>query len=90
MWQLQGPEEKRTWEFNWTEWLTAGDGVVSSEWSISPEGPTLEDDTVATGEIASVVVSGLELGTSYSLRNQITTDDGSILIQAIILRCQRS
>lgn len=90
MWQLQGPEEKKTWSINWTEWLPEGEGVASSEWTISPAGPTIEDDDIATGEITSIVVSELELGTTYALRNKVTVTDGSILAQSIILRCQHS
>ncbi len=89
MWQLQTPEEKLDWHQDWTDWMEQGDSIMYSDWSISPEGPTISGEDIA-GVLTTAFVDGLELGVSYELRNEITTTEGRTGARNITLRCQRS
>lgn len=89
MWGIQSPDEKLDWRNDWSDWLNVNDGVESSVWSISPGEVELSGDLIETSaNITTVIVSGLELGKSYQLKNIVTTYDGLIGERDITIRCQ--
>lgn len=87
MWGLQSPNEVLDWRNDWTDWLGEGVTIQSSTWSITPSA-TLDNDMLDTsGNVTIVVVSGLELGKSYQLRNTIVTSDDITSERDITIRC---
>lgn len=88
MWVIQSPTEKLDWHENWSDFMGAGDDILSSSWSISPQGPTLSNESLeASTFISTVFVSELELGVSYQLRNTIVTNFGREASREIVIRC---
>lgn len=87
IWDLQSPDETLDWRNDWTDWLNDGDDIVSSVWLISPDA-TLAEDTIDTnGQVTIVIVSGLTIGKSYELQNNITTNAGLTGSRSITIRC---
>lgn len=93
-WDIQTPGETRDWEMDWSDVLTeTGEEIFTSSWSITPDagpdtgaGLSLESfDT--NGLISHVLVTGLTLGTSYQLKNEIVTTTGQVLQREITIRC---
>lgn len=88
-WGLQGPTETLDWRNDWEPWLEEGDAIVTSEWEISPAGPTVTGDLIDTnGFVTITLVSDLTLGLSYQLKNTVTTIGGRTGVREITIRCQ--
>ena len=71
----------------WTKWLNTGDRIVSSTWTTSDVSVTTSDSTHDDNS-TRVLVSGGELGKSYSVTNRITTEDGLVDERYILLFIQ--
>lgn len=89
MWHLHTPDEKLDYHQDWSDWIEVGDELAISEWSILPNGlPVLSGEGLdVAAHLTTVMVSGLTLGTSYQLRNTVTTVVGRIGQRDKILRC---
>jgi len=88
MWVLQSPNETLDWHQDWSDFIGAGDGVASSVWSISPEGPTMSGEAFDNSiQTSTVFLSGLTGGVTYQLRNHITTNFGRTAVREIVVRC---
>lgn len=84
------PDAELDYSVDWTAWLPDGDTIASSDWEISPSGPTISRKTVdVDGKIATCFVEGLVAGTKYRLTNRIVTtpgarrNDRSILLKTV-------
>lgn len=78
---LQDPDEKLDWQHDWSAWLGAGDSIASRQWTISPTGPTLTNDTTA-----AVTVTGMTRGQVYRLAEKVTTANGIIGERSVVIR----
>jgi hypothetical protein len=69
------PDAVLDFGLDWSDWLESADVIAASAWTSTPIGLTLAsesfDDTKAV-----VWCSGGLPGTTYTLTNRITTDDG--------------
>jgi hypothetical protein len=80
---LADPSSKLDFSHDWTDWLVAGETIVSRQWSIVPTTATL------TGATTNVVfVEGMVAGTVYHLTEQILTNGGVIDQKTIVIRCE--
>ena len=70
------PDAKIEYGFDWASWLPTGTTIATSAWAITPEGPTLTDDSNDTTSTV-VYVTGCTVGVTYTLTNRITVS-GSI------------
>lgn len=72
------------YRIDWSKWLTDGDTIATSEWTV-PAGVTMtteyNDDTSAT-----IWLSGGTAGENYSLTNRITTSGGRTQDRTIIIQ----
>lgn len=82
------PDATLDYGIDWTNWLETGDSIASSAWEV-PTGLTLTSQS-NTNNKTLVWLSGGTVGTTYTVRNRITTastpprvEDRSILIQVI-------
>lgn len=88
MWVIQSADEVLDWHQDWSDWIIAGDAISESSWTIHPYGPTLTGSTLdVSAHFTSIVVSDLTAGTSYQLRNKITTMTGLEAAREIIIQC---
>ncbi len=92
--RLIDPNEDLDYTCGWSDWLddsgSPSDTIISSVWSIDPDGspgPTLHDDTFTVNS-ASTFISGCILGEVYLLSNRITTAVGRAAERSITLRCE--
>ncbi len=86
--RLVDPDGTEAFALDWSGWLGAA-SVETSDWEVTPEGPTLSGDVVGEGEDlgkTAVLVSGVEAGRIYRLTNRITTDDGVTADKSFTLR----
>jgi len=68
------------YSFSWVDWLSSGDSVATSEWVV-PAGLT----QVATGlaaNVATIYLSGGTTGTTYIVKNKITTASATPVVDA--------
>ncbi len=88
--RLIDPDEKLDFTLGFSSWLDSGVVITGTPtWSISPTGPTL-DDQVNTTTTATIFVSGATLGVVYLLSCKITTDATTAQTseRSITLRCE--
>jgi hypothetical protein len=91
----QSSDEKLDWSFNWlTELQQAvedvsptipAETISTSDWSITPTGPTLSGANVQS-PLTTVFVNGIVSGTLYTLRNVVTTNQGRIISETLLIR----
>lgn len=97
---LQDPDEVLDWSRDWSDWLPAGDVIESSEWVVDDVDEDDEDPLVvmtssgfqATFDdtTATVWLQGGTLGTSYRVRNRITTAAGRVKDETFIIEVAAS
>lgn len=80
------PASKLDYGFDWNPWLAVGETIVSSTW-ILDAGLTQSDEDNVAG-VTSVFAAGGVAGTSYKLKNTITTSSGRIDSRTIRLSCK--
>jgi hypothetical protein len=82
------PDSNVDYSVDWTDWLadTGGDTIASAQW-IVPTDLTASNESHTT-TAATVWLSGGTVGTDYTVVSRITTVDGRIEDQSIILKCQ--
>jgi len=89
--RLTDPDETLDYACDWATFLadagSPGDSVQTSIWSITPAGPTLANAATA-GTVATVFVSGAQIGQVYRLTNQVTTALGRVAERSWTLRCE--
>lgn len=75
---VQQPNERLDYDIDFSEWIAAGDLVVSAT-STADAGIVIELPIVdGTGKIVKQWVSGGTSGTTYKVQVRATTDDGRI------------
>jgi len=66
-------EEKRQFGFDWSDWLTTGEILASSTWTVSGSAATIL--TSSYGSTSSAVwLEGVTAGESVTIKNVVTTD----------------
>lgn len=89
--QLIDPDSKVDFTCDFSDLLDSGVEITGSPtWSITPTGPTLEDQS-NTATAATTFISGCTLGRVYSLTCQIVTDKAvaQTFDRSISLRCEQ-
>ncbi len=69
------PDEKIDFGINWATWLES-DTISASTWVIVPSGGIVVDSESETSTVATVWLTGGKTGTTYKVRNFITTAAG--------------
>lgn len=76
------PQATLDYSVDWSDWVSAGDVITSSIWTISTitgdTAPVEEEDTNLGSNIATVWLSGGTVDKIYTITNTITTDNGLI------------
>ena len=70
------PDSTIDYGHDWSDWL-AGDTIVSSTWAVTPSGITVSDNSF-TASATVVWLAGGVAGTTYRVKNTITTAAGRI------------
>lgn len=83
---IKDPDAVLDYGFDWSDWLAAGETIVSSAWAADSSDITIDSDTFGDTS-ATVWLSGGTVGTEYKLTNHIVTsagreDDRTIVIKA--------
>lgn len=68
---LKDPDAKLDYGFDWSDWLSTGETISTSTWTV-PTGMT-QDSSSNTTTIATVWLSGGTVGITYRLINKIVT-----------------
>ena len=79
--KLQSPGATLDYSGDWSDFLAAGESIVTSGWVVYPEDATLADQGV-DGALATVMLSGLTVNKLYRLTNTITTNSSPARIGA--------
>ena len=59
---------------DWSDWMTTGDVISTSEWSIANTNPDIVIDYSSVADsVAAVWLSGGKIGVTYTITNRITT-----------------
>lgn len=82
-WPSKDPDELLDYSIDWTDRL-AGDEITTSEW-IVPSGLVKDSDS-NTESMATVWLSGGDLGENYLVTNRINTVGGRIMDQSVSLK----
>ena len=91
------PDAILDYSIQWSSWLSTGDSIVSSVWSISASIPMREnsladinpiviDNSFLTDSLSTVWVSAGTVGFKYLLTNRVTTNDGRTDDRHIVLQ----
>jgi hypothetical protein len=65
--------------------LVEGDSVASARWSVTPEGPVFSGQADTPGG-SRVLVSGICLSKTYTLRCSITGNAGGVFVRSIQIK----
>ena len=87
---LIDPDETLDYSFNWSSFLAVdspADTIQSSNWYVSPAGPTLSNPSSA-GAVTSTFISGTALGQVYVLTNRVVTAAGRTAEKSVTLACE--
>ena len=88
--KLIDPDEKLDFTVDFSDWLDTGVNINGTPiWTISPTGPTIEDQSNTT-TAATIFVSAATLGVVYLLSCKIVTDAATpqTAERSITLRCE--
>jgi hypothetical protein len=86
---LVDPNDRLDFQHDWSDWLAAGDAILTHAWSITPLNGTSPETPVLTGETsAAVIPSGMLAGRIYHLIEHVTTAAGLEADRTIVLRCE--
>ena len=80
------PTSKLDYGFDWNLWLAVGETIITSVWLVD-SGLTQSNEDNVSG-VTSVFVAGGVAGTSYKLKNTITTSNRRIDSRTIRLSCK--
>lgn len=80
----KSPGDVIDYGFDWTEFIEAGETIVTSTWASGSSALTLSGAQVSSG-VTSVIASGGTLGTSVFITNTITTSESRTIQRAIKL-----
>lgn len=83
---LKDPGEKLDYPITWSDYLTEGETISSSAWSL-PSGIT-QDSVSSTTTSATIWLTGGTHGEEYLVTNQITTSAGRIAERSIKILCR--
>ena len=83
---VKDPNAVLDFEFDWSQWLSAGEVITASTMFPSP-GITLNSSAFASTN-ATAWLSGGTASNPYTLTNEITTSDGRTDERTITIRCQ--
>lgn len=76
------PEAQLFYTFDWSRWLTTGDGIATAEYTVAarvndPDPVTIESQGIQ-GEQTYVELAGGQVNKSYMVSVKVTTTDGLI------------
>lgn len=74
------------YSFDWSSWLTGGEAITATNWSVTPATNLSLGSEVISENTRGVFVSGGEPGERYRLSCQIETDAGRVAEQSATLR----
>lgn len=83
-WPSKDPDEVLDYRVDWSARVGTDDVIATTEWEV-PDGITKDSDT-NDDDSTTIWLSGGELGTTYTLLNRITTDDGRTMDQSVKIR----
>lgn len=69
------PQAVLDWQFNWSNWLSAGESITGTPVVTVDSGLT-KDSQSNTGNTVTVWLSGGTLGTLYKVACRVTTNQG--------------
>ena len=83
-WIEHDPDSRLDYSLNWSEWLSGGDTLSTSSWTVSTitgdAAPLVihsQNTNTVTG-ISTAVISGGTAGNIYTVKNRVTTGSGLI------------
>lgn len=85
---IKDPGSTVDYSFDWAAWLTGGESIAATSWSVEPAGagaPQLGTE-VASGTVRGVYLSAGQAGGRYRLTCQIETDAGRTGERSLALR----
>lgn len=86
--ETKDPDETKRFRVNWTARLSPSGATLSSvAWSATPSGLTLSGPTNTT-LVATTLVAGGVLGTTYQLLCRATTSDSQVLDHTVTILVQ--
>ena len=80
------PSSNLDYGFDWNPWLATGENISISTWDVDVA--LSQSNAQVISNVTSVFVAGGVAGTSYKLKNTITTTDGRVDSRTIKLSCK--
>lgn len=84
----KGPMADLDFAIDWTAWLTGGDTLASTDWTV-PDGLTTSKDPVVSGGKAIIWFSGGTPGQTYVATCKIVTTQGRTDERELAIRIAR-
>jgi hypothetical protein len=83
---VKTPDEVKRYSVEYAEWLDTGEYLQSSAVTASPAGPIIDVQTIGANDtdISFFVTGGLS-GKSYKIKTRITTTNGQVKEDIILL-----
>ena len=73
---IKDPEDELDYSIDWSPWLLEGaDSISTSSWTATPDGLTIAAESVV-GKRTVVWLGGGVSGSTYTIKNRITTSGG--------------
>lgn len=82
------PNDSLDYQINWARWLSDGETVAASAWTV-PSGLTLVASSFTTTTTIARI-SGGTVSQTYNVQNRITTSSGQIKDESVNLRIRES
>lgn len=83
---VKSPDEIKRYSVEYVDWLDAGEYIQSTSVTVSPAGPIVDvQATTANDTDLSFFVTGGTVGTSYRLKTRITTTNGQVKEDIVVL-----
>lgn len=87
VWDPKDTDEVLDYQLNWAPRLVPRDYIISSQWFINNNSPTLVIETDSFSRTATTVwLSGGDTGTTFTLTNRVVTFGGRTMDQTVSIK----
>lgn len=83
---VKSPDEIKRYSVEYVDWLDAGEFIQACNVTVTPSGPIVDVQGVTASDTdLSFFVTGGTAGTSYRLKTRVTTTNGQVKEDIILL-----
>jgi hypothetical protein len=84
-WPMHDPGDTLDYSIDWSQWLSPGDTILTSTWSV-PSGLIIVSSNISsTGSITVAWIKGAGSGSLMQISNTIVTSQGRTAVKTVTL-----